>query len=170
MSDVNRGLARLLDGWCSGQQLLDATGRNNANGMARDCRAAAARLGLRWLTLDVNQAGDGSGNHHRLWLCLERGEPIPLHPAMAGGAKPQEDWRPPQENRLTGAPRSVPGGNPWDQGVAPVLEAQKAVCGDSDGEGSVAAQAQARVEAMKAKGKREREARSPLFGEKGKSR
>ena len=84
---VDRGLDVLQGCWCGGWQLLRATARDNANAVARDCRAAALRRGLAWHYLEVNEWDRGPGLHHRLWCVTRINEPPPFHDAIRAGAR-----------------------------------------------------------------------------------
>ena len=65
VTQVNRALDALLEGWLSPQQLTAVSGRVNPNGLIRDTRPEAARRGLIWREIWVrNERGRRFKMHH----------------------------------------------------------------------------------------------------------
>ncbi len=91
VSAVDRGLDALRGRWLGGWELIRATGRDNANAVARDCHQAAKRRGLTWHYLSLNDSDAGPGCKHRVWCVTRRNERPPHHPAQDAGAEVVSD-------------------------------------------------------------------------------
>ena len=86
MTQVDRAIAALLEGWLSPRQLSAVSGRVNPNGLIRDARLEAARRGLVWREVWVrNERGRRFKMHH-----LERSGSL-ARPACPGGVPPSSN-------------------------------------------------------------------------------
>ncbi len=65
MTAVSRGLSALRGRWLRDSEIVAESGRQNPNGIARDCREAALRQGLCWHYISVNEESNGPGRASR---------------------------------------------------------------------------------------------------------
>jgi len=129
VTQVDRAIAALLEGWLSPKQLTAASGRANPNGIKRDALLEATRRGLVWRSVWVKDAVTGRPYkmHHLIDPEAERGSgrgvrlarSLGNDNASASGVSGETGVIPTGSDGGESAPRPLEGGDRRNRAATP---------------------------------------------------